>query len=248
MFEKFLQDLGLSEKEAKVYVSLLQVERGSINELAEKTGINRTTVYPVLETLSKKGLVSEAHEGKKITYQAEPPERLETYVERQKVLLNEKASRLKEMIPQMKSIQREQGERPVVKFYEGRDGALSAYSEFYELHEESNKEGYFIYNRNLLEEVYSSEERDKFYQMRIGKEVIPNSVYTRREGDMEFKSEGKRVRIDAEHYPILSDITIIEDRVIITTLSEQVTSILIKSRDLAVTLSSLVRKIVDNGK
>ena len=44
MFESFLQELGLSEKEAKVYLALLQFDRSTINELAKKTGVNRTTV------------------------------------------------------------------------------------------------------------------------------------------------------------------------------------------------------------
>lgn len=74
--------------------------------------------------------------GKTIHYQAAPPERLETYIERQKVVLDEHASRLKDIIPQIKSIQREGGERPIVKYFEGREGAISAYEEFYQLHEE----------------------------------------------------------------------------------------------------------------
>ena len=65
MFEQFLEEIGLSEKEAKIYLALLQVDRDTIQDLATKTGINRTTVYPVLETLQKKGLVSESTGRKK---------------------------------------------------------------------------------------------------------------------------------------------------------------------------------------
>ncbi len=243
MFEKFLQDLGLSEKEAKVYVSLLQVERGSINELAEKTGINRTTVYPVLETLSKKGLVSEAHEGKKITYQAEPPERLETYVERQKVLLNEKASRLKEMIPQMKSIQREQGERPVVKLFQGRDGAIAAYKEFYDFSLSVEKEGYFILNSDLLAEVFTEDEMNKFREIRKGKKVSTVIVYNNKNGDKSFDKNKSAVRVDENTYPISCDIAAIDDLVVISTLGNDVNSLLIKSKDVANTIASLVKYI-----
>ena len=66
MFEQFLEEIGLSEKEAKIYLALLQVDSALISDLAEKTKINRTTVYPVLESLAKKGLVSELQEGKKM--------------------------------------------------------------------------------------------------------------------------------------------------------------------------------------
>ncbi len=248
MFESFLQELGLSEKEAKVYLALLQFDRSTINELAKKTGVNRTTVYPVLETLEKKGLVSEVNEEKKTYYHAEAPERLETYVERQRVLLDEQAGRLKDMIPQIKSIQREVGERPVVKFFEGREGAISAYHEFYDNLEKNNKEGYFIYNRNLVDDLYTTNEKDLFLQIRKKKLVYPNTVYTKVGEDIEFKTDGKRVRLDDKTYPILADITVIDDKILISTLKGKTTSILIKSADIAVTLASLVKYINDNKK
>src|SRR5689334_7735404 len=125
MFEKFLQEIGLSDKEASVYLALLQVDNASVIELANKTKIKRPTVYVILESLAKKGLVSETTIGKKTHYQAEPPERLKTFVERQKLTFEERAKRLDDMIPQIKSVQRESGERPVIKYLEGKAGVIS---------------------------------------------------------------------------------------------------------------------------
>jgi|CXWL01.1.fsa_nt_gi sugar-specific transcriptional regulator TrmB len=247
MFKKFLQEIGLSEKEALVYLALLQVDFGSIHDIAAKTKINRTTVYPVLESLQKKGLVSETQEGKKTLYQAAPPERIETLVERQRVVLEENASRLKDIIPQIKSLQRDPGERPIIKYFDGREGAISAYEEFYNFDPKKNETGYFIYNRDLVNETFTEKEKEKFLKIRYTKTVLPNSVYTKKDGEMEFTTPGTRTRIDGgEKYPILADITIIEDRIIAVTLGKSVSSLLIKSKDLAVTLSSLVRYINDN--
>lgn len=245
MLEKYLEEIGLSDKEAAVYLALLQVENSAITDLAKKTKINRTTVYPVLQSLEKKGLTSEVQVGKTIHYQAAPPERLETYIERQKVVLDEHASRLKDIIPQIKSIQREGGERPIVKYFEGREGAISAYEEFYQLHEESSKDGYFIFNRDLLESEYTEKERERFIKIRVGKGVTPTTVYTRKNGDFLFKTPGRRVRIDDEKYPVYCDITVIEDRMIIATLGKRQVSILIKSVDIATTFASLVKYIND---
>ncbi len=89
MLEKYLQDIGLNEKEAAVYLSLLAVDNSSVLDLSKKTNINRSTTYVVLESLAKKGLVSETTVGKKTHYQAEPPERLETFIEQRKILLDE---------------------------------------------------------------------------------------------------------------------------------------------------------------
>lgn len=234
----------MSEKEAKVYLALLQVDEDSILDLAKRTGVNRTTIYPILESLQKKGLVSEIQKGKKAAYMAEPAERLETYVERQKVLYEEKTKRLKDIIPQIKGMRREQGERPVVKYFEGRDGAISAYEEFYAFDPKKEEEGFFIFNKDLLAEVFTTEEQQKFLSLRVGKKIKPTSIYNYAAGEFPFKTVGvKRTRIDEKEYPIKCDISIARDRIVITTLGEKVSAFLIVSQDIADTLKSLVRRI-----
>lgn len=80
MLEKYLQEIGLNEKESAIYLALLQVDSASVVSLADKTKIKRPTVYVVLEALAKKGLVSEVEIGNKTHFAAESPERLETFV------------------------------------------------------------------------------------------------------------------------------------------------------------------------
>lgn len=247
MLEKYLEEIGLSDKEATVYLALLQVENSAITNLAKKTGINRTTVYPVLQSLEKKGLASEVQVGKTIHYQAAPPERLETYVERQKVILEEHASRLKDIIPQLKSVQREEGERPVIKFFEGRDGAISAMEEFFETPERGGT-AYFFYSRDLLDEVFTPNEKGRYLKIRLKKDIRSKAIYTFRSGELPEANHADRLKIDFEKYPISCDIAVYNDRVRITTLGDTISSIIIRSKDFADTLTSLFNLVHDSGK
>lgn len=248
MFEQFLEEIGLSEKEASVYIALLQVDAAPIHDIATKTGIKRTTVYPVLESLQKKGLVSETQKDKKVLFQAAPPERLETYVERQKILFEEKTKRLKDIIPQMKSIQREQGERPIVKSFQGHDGAISAYTEFFNFSNATSKDGYYIINSDLLSEVFTEKEMISFRELRKNKKIATTIVYNRKSGNKEFDANRLAVRIDSGKYPITCDIAIIDDNIVISTLGENVSSLLIKSKDVAKTFISIISYITDTNK
>ncbi len=248
MLEKYLQEIGLTDKEAVIYLFLLSVDNSAVLDIAKKTKVNRSTVYFTLEGLMKKGLVSETQVGKKIHYQAEAPERLETYVERQKVLLTEKSKRLKDIVPELKGIQRKEGERPIIKFFEGREGVVSAYEEFYSALNNEEKNGYLIYNMDLLGKTYSEEEQEKFYQIRASKKVVPTSVYNKEEGDHTFVTKGKRTRLDSAKYPISADITIVGDKVILSTLGDYISSFIIKSKDIATTLSSLIAYINEQNK
>jgi len=247
MFEKYLQEIGLTDKEAAVYLTLLAVDNASVVTIASKTKIKRPTVYVVLETLAKKGLVSETFVGKKTNYHAEPPERLETFVAGRKLALEEQAKKLRDIIPQIKSIQRESGERPVVKYLEGKDGVISSVAEFFET---NDKEGlaYLIYPRDLLQEIFTDEERGKYRQVRLDKNIKTKVLYTYKVGDVPTDTTGDRIKIDGEKYPISCDVAIYKDKIRIATLGKKISSIFIQSKDIAETLTSIFNLAYDSIK
>ena len=52
-----LQRVGLTEYEAKVYLSLLRDHLNSATKLSEKSGVPRTKIYQVLESLERKSWI-----------------------------------------------------------------------------------------------------------------------------------------------------------------------------------------------
>lgn len=247
MLEKYLQDIGLSEKEAAVYIMLIQVDDASVIDIAKKTSINRTTVYILLESLEKKGLVSETTLGKKTHYQADPPERLETYVQRQKVTLDEYSKRLVDVIPQIKSIQRETGVKPIVKLYEGKEGIISLNEELYENNDEGGT-AYLLYSRDLLDSVFSEDDIGKYRKVRLQKGVKTKVFYNSTKEERPSDDTGERMKIDEKKYPITCDISVYKDRVRIGILGKKLSGIFIRSQDLADTLRSLFNFAFDSLK
>jgi sugar-specific transcriptional regulator TrmB len=248
MFEKYLQDIGLSDKEATVYLSLLSVENASVLDLAKKTKIKRPTVYVILDSLAKKGLVSETTIGKKTNYYAEPPERLETFVEKRKIALEESQKTLKDIIPQIKSISRDSGERPVVKYYEGREGIVSSAEETFRNEIGGDEPVYFIYPKDILNEIFPESERQKYRQTRLDKKVKSKVMYTFEKGEYLSDETGDRIKIDGSKYPISCDISIYKDKVRISILNKKLSSIFIRSKDVADTLRSLFNLAFDQLK
>ena len=61
-----LQQIGLSEKEARVYIAALSLGPATADQLAKQTGINRSTTYVHIKSLMAMGLMSTYEEGKKI--------------------------------------------------------------------------------------------------------------------------------------------------------------------------------------
>lgn len=238
MIKKFLEDIGLSEKEAEVYTKLLTMESSSVIDLAKITKINRTTIYPVLESLIKKGLVDEVTIDKKVKYQAEPPERLESYIQNEKTKLEEQSKLLNDVIPRLKSLGLQEGERPIVKVYDGREGILRSITEYFEPGDKEDV-AYLIYSRDLLNQAFSKTEQEDARKLRLKRSIKSKSIYVSSEGDLPQDEMAERHRIINGTHGIKCDIGIYSDRVRIHTLSNNLSAIFIKSQDVADTLKTL---------
>jgi sugar-specific transcriptional regulator TrmB len=84
-----LSELGLTKKEIEVYLQIVQVGSITPTDLANKTGINRTTIYSVASLLMQKGFIEEDRTGTTKALMAASPERIIDY-------LDEKQTQLKE--------------------------------------------------------------------------------------------------------------------------------------------------------
>jgi len=67
-----LKTLGLTKYEALVYVALLKVTRATATEIHELSGVPRASVYPVLDRLTQRNLVTVSHITPK-RFSARPP-------------------------------------------------------------------------------------------------------------------------------------------------------------------------------
>lgn len=248
MLEKYLQEIGLTDKESLVYLALLQVDNSSVVDIAKKTDIKRTTVYVVIDTLAKKGLVSETTVNGKTQYQAESPESLQTYIERQKLVLDERGRRLNEIIPQIKSIQRESGERPVVEFFQGKEGILSSNDRIYSAETSDGSPVYLMYSKDLVDDVFTAEEKEVLRKKRINKNIKSKVLYNSLKGEKPSDETGDRIKVDEKKYPLLCDIAVYKDKVRVSILRKKLSGIFIQSQDFADTLRSLFNLAVDNIK
>jgi len=115
-----LQDFGLNEKEARLYLAALELGEASVQRLAKKSKIKRTTVYDTLEALKDKGLIFSSLRDKHRYYTATDPRELEQKLEEKKV-------GLRAILPELLSITNLIDKKPKIKFYEGDEGLKEIY-------------------------------------------------------------------------------------------------------------------------
>lgn len=129
-----LIEVGLSDKEAGVYLALLELGRGTVSQISRKANINRTTGYDILDTLTQKGLVSISGKEPKQEYTAESPENLSTFIAQEIQAKHEALRKTENLIPELKSMHNVT-DRPRVRFYEGTEGLMQVYEDTLTSHE-----------------------------------------------------------------------------------------------------------------
>lgn len=113
--ESALERWGMSQKEIKVYVALLELGEATVVRLAEVTRINRTTLYDILTALVEKGLAGSTVKDKiKYFYASKPRVLVET--------LKERLAAVQAVLPELVKRMGTVGKRPKIEFYEGPKG------------------------------------------------------------------------------------------------------------------------------
>jgi sugar-specific transcriptional regulator TrmB len=121
-FVEQLTNLGLNEKEAKVYLALLSINRATAYSVALKSGLKKPTTYVVLEDLVKKGFVLKTPMEKKSLYIAKSPQECISIVQNR---INE----AKEILPELLAIQKKDEGKTLVSYYEGIEGIKEVYND-----------------------------------------------------------------------------------------------------------------------
>lgn len=152
-----LKKIGLSDKEIKVYLKLLEYGAVSVRSLAELSDLNRGTTYDILKKLQELGLVSYFHQDTKQRFVAEDPEKIAKLLDEEKEKIEDAQKRITDLIPELKSLQDKGGNKPVTKFYEGRAGIKFILDDVLSLTIGEEEKEYYIYSAaGVREDVYAA--------------------------------------------------------------------------------------------
>lgn len=119
-----IQALGLDAKEAKVYVAALELGNATIQELSEKSGVKRTSIYNFLDAMKQRKLLAEIKKDGKVFIQPGDPEMLVLHAEQQ-------LKKAKLAIPFLSELYREPTNKPKVKFFLGTESLKNLYKEIW---------------------------------------------------------------------------------------------------------------------
>lgn len=134
-----LKNVGLTDKEARVYVALLQLGRASSYAVSVKSGLKKPTTYVILDELVEKGFAHQIPRAKKKMYVPVSPDEVFGIAE-------EKLEVARQALPELKSLTKET-DKVNTLYFEGLKGLREAM--WYRMEEQKDKTMVGFYAANL---------------------------------------------------------------------------------------------------
>lgn len=121
-FASILEELGLKKQAARLYLACLSLGQSPVTKISEAAGVQRTFAYELLNELVEQGLVSVVEKKGVKHYSA-------ISVDKFRAQQREKLSRFERVMPELKALEKNVGDRPKVQFLEGNEGIIAAFED-----------------------------------------------------------------------------------------------------------------------
>lgn len=194
--DSILEQLGLTQREAAVYLAALELGQASVQRIAQKASIKRPTTYVTLATLQEKGFVISVPRGATTLYQAVDPEDIFAKFE-------EKVGALKTALPELKSLFNAAPGKPKVRFYEGKKNILKLYED------EILSKGEILSAFSLKDwvRIYSRQELSNLSYLMKSRGVKIRDLFPESPEAREYREEKKRLDLGESKF-LPKDLTI----------------------------------------
>ncbi|MDP3741322.1 MAG: helix-turn-helix domain-containing protein [bacterium] len=227
-----LEKTGLNEKEARVYLALLELGTAPVQSIASKASIKRPTTYLILHDLQRKGLVSIVPRAKKALYQAESPETLISD-------LNKKQELMKRFLPNLQAIFNARKEKPQVQLFEGRGAVGQVYDKIFE-----SSEILFFSTIGEVFQLYPDMPDQLRKKIKAGKLKV-REILTRTKADLEYVSQMEQSEAYQSRFTpkdiqeFLSDSAIYGESVAFFSFSPLIFAVVITSKQIVESIRTL---------
>ena len=226
-----LKALDFTEKEASVYLAILELGKGTVSQISRKAEINRTTGYDILDSLVSKGLVSISGKEPKQEYIAESPDKITKLYNEEYRKSKEHFEEAQEILPKLKSLHNTVG-RPQVRFYEGVDGLKEVYEDTLTSTEPIRAYAAVDDVQGTLPNYFPD-----YYQRRAAKDIYIRGIFPKTPLAIErakHNEEEKRESafVPADKYNFSPEINIYDNKIMIASWREKL-GIIIESKEIA---------------
>lgn len=224
-----LQRVGLNQKEASIYLAVLELGTASVQAVSRKASIKRPTAYTILESLEQRGLVNIVPQHKKTLYVAESPERLLADLVKNQELV-------RRALPDLLALHNSKQEKPQVQLYQGKEGLAQVYEKIL-----NSKNIAFFCTLKEASQMFP-EVPKRFKQLAQAQKISMREMVTETEVDRahaKWVADAYEVRIAPKESMFLTDNALFDENVAFFSYQPYPFVVVINSKGIVASLKSL---------
>lgn len=217
-----------------MYLDLQQIGQGTPTQLSRRTGVNRTSVYDVMQSLIQRGMVSQYKKRGRLFFVALDPNHLISYLQseskKQQQQVADQITQVEAILPSLLSLHLNQTPKPTVTFFEGEKGMREAY-------EETLKSTEVIRAYANVQTMHQGLPGffPEYYQRRVAKKVFIRAILPLNDLSLERaardQQELRETRFLPEGHTFTPEINLFDDRMLVASWTEKM-AIITTSKEL----------------
>ncbi len=248
ILEGLLISAGIAEKEAKLYLMLLEQSELPANKIISLSGLKRGNTYAILHQLEIKGLVTSFKKDRKAYFRAEPPAKVLALLEQKSVEVEQAKTSFAKMLPKLSSAYKLAVGKPVIRYFEGEEGIKEIFNEVYQT---TDPCVWGCVDIDLVESALENYVLPNLLPKRIKKKswsysFTADTAIAREKQKHDQAELRKQILLDPKKYPLPAEIDVYEDKIALMNFRKgDFIGVIIEDKDFAQSLKSLFKFAFD---
>lgn len=245
-----LKQLGLTQTEIKIYITGLNYYDISVNELVKQTGLNRTTIYHALGTLSKKALIAKKSNGNKLLFIMTKPDRIGNLLDEKISFLKKQKEEVSALVPLLLHQLNQVEYKVNVSHYEGIEGVKLVIEDA--LYCKSRHWDVIAPIDNFFSQ-FDPNYKKYFMDTRRSRGLTTRSLWERKDSQKkltaaQIKERNPRILPEVMFGKFRSVICIYDDKLLIINSLKEITAVLVQSKEIHDTILAVFEGLWINSK
>jgi len=231
--------LGMTDMQVRVYIAALELGLGTMQELARRSGVNRSTIYTFIDELQERGYILQTRKARRWMYTAVHPEQL-IMMQKNRIL------GLERILPELLAINNQSKKKPRITFYEGLRGIQDVYEDMLR----ERKEICAYEDLDNLKRALPDQYFNYFPKERAKRDILIRSISRDTPFAREFSKRNKGLLRETKFTKtdeLKTDINIYGNKVALMDLrGNPMSSVLIENANLAQTMRAMWKLLWDS--
>jgi len=226
-----LKKLGLTEGEARVYLSLLKIGSSTVGPIVRGSGVSYSKIYEVLGRLIEKGLVSFTLREKTKYFQSVKPNMLLEFVNQKEEEIKKNKEVLHKILPILEGLSNNR-DNQTAEIFIGLKGLRTAYELLLKNYSKSIPLSFFyVHDEKYAEVANDFYEKEFLYFKKLGLKLNGISHVDLKKSKT-YAKPPKFVDLRFVNFPLPTTMDIYQDKMLLTTWRDKPFSYLITSKEI----------------